>query len=61
MKILFFAGYFFLSKFVGIVFVFSLYDLVSASMISSHVITEPSLIFANYLPFSQLHIAVFQV
>ena len=41
---------FFSLKFVGILFVSSLYD----SIISSHVITESFKIFAKYLPFSQL-------
>ena len=35
-----FAGYFFSLKFVGIVFISSLYDLASDSKISSHIITE---------------------
>ena len=38
--------------FVGIVFV--------SSTISSHLITESTVILPAYLPFSQVHVAVFQ-
>ena len=44
-------------KIVGTIFVFLLYD----SVISSHVITESSIIFAKYLPLSQLHEERFQM
>ena len=40
-------------KFVEIVFV--------SSIISSHVITESSIILAKYLPFLQLHVEGFQI
>ena len=43
-----------------LVFVFSLFDLASASIISSHIITESSIILVKYSPFSQLHAARFQ-
>ena len=52
---------FFSLQFVGIVFVSSSFDLVSASIISSHVITELTVILAKYFPFSQLHIEEFQI
>ena len=42
-------------KFFGIVFAFSLFDLALASIISSHVITESSVILAKYFSFLQLH------
>ena len=48
-------------KFVGTVFVSSLYDLASASIISSHIITELLKILAKYLSFSQLHVSGFQI
>ena len=41
-------------KFIGKVF-------VSASIISSHVITESSIILAKYLPFLQLHVLGFLI
>ena len=44
-------------KFVGTVFVSLLHNLALASINSSHVITESSIILAKYLPFVQLHIA----
>ena len=44
---------FFPLNFVGIVSVSSSYNLTSASKISSHVITELSIILAKYLPFLQ--------
>ena len=47
-------------KFAITVFVSSMYYLASASIPSSHVITELSIIFAKYLPFLQLHVAGFQ-
>ena len=37
------------------------YDLSSALIISLHVITESSIIHAKHLPFSQLHVAGFQI
>ena len=46
---------FFSLKFVVIVFVYS------ASMISSHLIIELSIILAEYLPFFQLHVARSQI
>ena len=48
-------------KFVGTVSVSSPYDLASASIISSHIIPELSIILAKHLPFSQLHVAGFQI
>ena len=49
---------FFVLKFVVITnFVSSSYD----SIISSHVITKSSIILAKYFPFSQLHVAGFQI
>ena len=44
---------FFEVLFVGIVFV--------SSIIPSHIITESSIILSTYLPFSQLHVAGFQM
>ena len=44
-------------KFVENVFVY----WTSESIISAHVITESSLILAKYFPFSQLHVAGFQI
>ena len=44
---------FFSLKFVGMVFV--------VSIISSHVITESSIILAKYLPFLHLSVAEFQI
>ena len=44
---------FFSLEFVGTVFV--------SSLISSHLITESSIILAEYFPFSQLHAAEFQI
>ena len=49
----FFLGCFFLLKFFATVFVYFI--------ISSHVITESSLILAKYLPFSQVHVVGFQI
>ena len=46
--------------FVRTVFVVSLYDLATASIISSHVITESWIILTKYLPFLQLYVAGFQ-
>ena len=50
-------------KFVGKVFVEVVFAgvVVVSPIISSHVITESSIIFAIYLPFSQLHVAGFQI
>ena len=48
-------------QFVVRVFVSPLYDLTSESIISSHIITESSIVFAKYLPFVQLHVAGFQI
>ena len=48
---------FFVLKFVVLAFVSSSYD----SIISSHVITKSSIILAKYFPFSQLHVAGFQI
>ena len=48
-------------KFVGAVFCFSSYDLASASIISSHVITESSKILAKYFSFSEIHVLRFQI
>ena len=42
-------------KFVGMV------SFSSASIISSRVIIESSMVLAKYLPFSQLHVAGFQI
>ena len=44
---------FFSLKFLGTVFV--------SPIISSQVIAESSIILANYFPFSQLHVAGFQI
>ena len=49
-------GYFLSLKFVEIAFFTSSYELASASIISSHVITESSIIFAKYLPFLQQYV-----
>ena len=46
---------FFSLKFVETIFV------SSSSIISSNIITESSIIIAKYLPFSQLHVAGFEV
>ena len=43
-------------KFVGIVFISSLYD----SITSWQIIAESSIILAKYFPFSQLHVAGLQ-
>ena len=48
-----FTDYIFSLKFVGI--------LLVSSVISSHAITESSIILAKYLPFLQLHVAGFQI
>ena len=42
-------------KFVGIAFVSSTLDLASASVVSSRVIAESSIILAKYFPFLQLY------
>ena len=47
-------------KFVGTVFVSSLFDLASASLTLSRIIVETAIILAKYFPFSQLPIAGFQ-
>ena len=47
-------------KFVGTVFVSSLFDLASASITLSRIIVETAIILAKYFPFSQLPIAGFQ-
>ena len=52
---------FFTLKFIGIVFLSSSNELVSASIILSHIITEFSVILTKYLTFSQLHVAGFQI
>ena len=52
-----FTGCNFLLKFVGTVSVSSSYD----SIISSHVITESSIILAKYFLFSQLCVVEFQI
>ena len=48
---------FFSLKFVGIVFISSSYNFIT----SSYLITESSIILAKYFPFSQLHVAGFQI
>ena len=56
-------------KFVGTDFVASSFDLALVAMvfdhlssiISSHVITELSVILAKYFPFLQLHVEGFQI
>ena len=48
---------FFLLKLVGILLISSLYD----STTSSQIIAESSIILEKYLPFSQLHVAGFQI
>ena len=53
----FVLGYFFFS----LQFVSSFYDLSSALIISSHIITESSIKLAKHLPFSQPHVAGFQI
>ena len=50
---------FFLSKFVGNIFVSLSFDLASASRILSHAIAERSIILAKYFPFLQIHIVGF--
>ena len=52
---------FFSLKFVGAVFVFESYKLASASIISSHVIAESSIVLPKYIPLLQLHVAGFQI
>ena len=52
---------FFALIFIVTVFVSSSYDLSSASIISSYVITELHIILAKYLPFLQVHVAGFQI
>ena len=52
-KFLFHRLFFFSLHFVITVFV--------SSVISSHVITESSIMLAKYLPFSQLRVAGFQI
>ena len=59
-KFVFYKLYVFSLKFVGIVFVSSLFDSACASIIPSHVITESSIMLTNYFSFSQLHVARFQ-
>ena len=60
-KIVFYKLYIFFSlKFVGIVFVSSLFDSACASIIPSHVTTESSVMLANYFSFLKLHVATFQ-
>ena len=56
-----FTVYFISLKFIGIVFVSSSFDLAFVSIISSYVTTESSIILAKYFPFSQLHVAGFQI
>ena len=53
-EMLCFTGSFTHLKFIGIVF-------VSTSIISSRVIPESTIILAQYFPFSQLHVAGFQI
>ena len=48
-----FTGYLFSLKFIEIV--------VVSSLISALTITELSIILSKYLPFSQLHVAQFQI
>ena len=52
-KIFGFTGYLFSLKFIEIV--------VVSSIISALTITELSIILSKYLPFSQLHVAQFQI
>ena len=52
---------FFSLKFVETVFVFSLFDLTTTSIISSNVITESSIILGKYLLFSQSHVEEFRI
>ena len=47
--------------FFGIAFAFLLFDLNSRSIISSHVVTESSIILAKYFRFSQLHASGFRI
>ena len=54
-----FTSYFFLFKFVETVSL--LFDLASMSIISSHIMTELSIILAKYFQFLQLHIAGYQI
>ena len=56
METLHLTNYIFSLKFVGIVFISSLYD----SIISSHVISESSIIPAKYFTFLQIHALGFQ-
>ena len=58
---------FFSLKFAGTGFASSsfdlalLFDLASASIISSHIIAESSIVLAKYFPFSQLQVEGFQI
>ena len=52
---------FFSLKFVETVFVLSLFDLTTTSIISSNVITESSIILGKYLLFSQSHVEEFRI
>ena len=47
--------------FVGKTFVTSLYDLATAAITSSHVITESQIMLAKYFTFPLVHVAGFQV
>ena len=48
-------------KFFSQIIFFEIVDFSTANIISSHVITELSLILAKYLPFLQLIVAGFQI
>ena len=52
---------FFSLKFVGTVFIYSLFDLASASINIWHVITKLSIVLAKYVPSLQLLVARFQI
>ena len=47
--------------FVGTMFVISSNDLVTASLISSNVMPQSSIILTKYLSFLQLHVAQLQI
>ena len=49
------------SKFVATVFISKLFDLASASIILSHVITKLLIKLAKYFPCLQLHVKGFQI
>ena len=62
-----FTGFIFSLKFVEAVFVSLpfdlalLFNLTSASIMSSHIITELAVILAKYFPFSKLDVEEFQI